>query len=160
MPQASVRALDRERRHGRRLLLWRSVQGSCLRPGTAPNRPVTSANLAALALRMTLRKLPRTQPARDVTRLYKLSLEGLLLPLLCDGLSLLCLPADVCFSPDLVRFTPESRRGSGRSRESEVDPTRTLVRSRTDANRGLCSRTGAQVSRRVQLRSSNIVLSG
>jgi hypothetical protein len=32
----------------------------------------------------------------------------------------------VGYRADLVRFTPESRRGSGRSRESEVDPKPTL----------------------------------
>jgi hypothetical protein len=35
--------------------------------------------------------------------------------------------ADVRYRADFVRFTPESRRGSGRSRESEVDPERTVA---------------------------------
>ncbi len=34
--------------------------------------------------------------------------------------------AEVRYRADFVRFTPESRRGSGRSRESEVDPLRTF----------------------------------
>ncbi len=34
--------------------------------------------------------------------------------------------ADVRYRADFVRFTPESRRGSGKSRESEVDPEQTL----------------------------------
>ncbi len=36
--------------------------------------------------------------------------------------------ADVRFRADCVRFTPESRRGSGRSRASAVDPIRTFER--------------------------------
>ncbi len=39
--------------------------------------------------------------------------------------------ADVRYRADFVRFTPESGRGGGRSRESEVDPFR---KSRASAN--------------------------
>ncbi len=35
--------------------------------------------------------------------------------------------ADVRYRADFVRFTFRSRRGSGRSRESEVDPQRTFT---------------------------------
>ncbi len=37
--------------------------------------------------------------------------------------------ADVRYRAVFVCFTPESRRGSGRSRESEDDPTRTFERT-------------------------------
>ena len=40
--------------------------------------------------------------------------------------------ADVRYRADFVRFTPESRRDSGRLRESEVDPFRTLMLLGTD----------------------------
>ena len=36
--------------------------------------------------------------------------------------------ADVRYRADFVRITPESRRGSGRSRESVVDPKATFAR--------------------------------
>ncbi len=42
-----------------------------------------------------------------------------------EGRLILLQTTNVCYGADFVRFTPESRRGSDRSRESVVDPTET-----------------------------------